>query len=106
MRDHGSIPTIGRQSCSPAPLAPPPHQPPISFSAVRAPLAPASFPPVVNRIKMWPLGRRLALGDSSLMPICCLLARLLPPRLCPPILLAAIRTLLPPASTPPVVIFV
>ena len=106
MRDHGSIPTIGRQSRSPAPLAPLPHHPPILFAAVRAPLAPAVLPPAVNWVKMWPLGRRLALRDSGLMLIRRLLTRLLPPHLRPPILLAAIRTLLPPAFTPPVVIFV
>jgi len=106
MRDHGSIPTIACQSRSPAPLSPPPHHPLIPFTAVQAPLEPASLPSVVNRVKMWPLGRRLALRDSGLMLIHRLLARLLPPHLRPPILLATIRTLLPPAFTPPVVIFV
>ena len=42
MRDHVSIPTIGHQSRSHAPLSPPPHHPPIPFAAVRAPLAHAS----------------------------------------------------------------
>ena len=52
MRDHGSIPTIGRQSCSPAPLLLPPHHPLILFAAVQAPLVPASLPPIVNWVKM------------------------------------------------------
>ena len=101
-------PPIARQSRSPAPLSPPHYHHPIPFATVRAPLAPASSPSasVVNRVKMWPLGRRLALRDSGLMPIRRLLARLSPPHLCPPILLAPVRTLLSPASTPPVVIFV
>jgi hypothetical protein len=105
MRDHGFIPTM---SPSPAPLSPPPHHPLIPSVAVRASLVPASLPPVVNGINMWPLGWRRALHDSgsSLMPIRRLLARLSPPHLRPPILLAAHHTLLPPASTPPVVIFV
>ena len=42
MRDQVSIPTIGHQSRSHAPLSPPPHHPPIPFAAVRAPLAHAS----------------------------------------------------------------
>jgi hypothetical protein len=72
------------------------------------PLAPASSPPVVNWVNMWPLGWQLGLCNSCLilMPICCLLAHLSPPHLRPPILLATVHTLLPPASTPPVVIFV
>ncbi len=106
MKDHRSIPTIGCQSRSPAPLSPPPHHPLIPFTAVQAPLEPASLPSVVNRVKMWPLGQRLALRDSGLMPMCRLLALLSPPHLRPLILLAAVRTLLPSASTPPVVIFV
>ena len=44
MRDHMSIPTVGRKSRLPAPLSPPPHRPLIPFAAVRAQLA----PPVVN----------------------------------------------------------
>jgi hypothetical protein len=108
VRDHWSIPTIARQSCSPAPQSPPPHHPSIPFATVRAPLAPASLPSVVNRVKMWPLGWQLALRDSGLMPIRRLLARprLSLPHLHPPILLAAVRTLLPPASTPPVVVVI
>ena len=106
MRDHRSIPMITRQSHSPDPLSPPPHHPPIPFATVRAPLAPASLPSVINQVNMWPLGWRLALLNSGLMPIRRLLSCLSPPHLRPPILLAAIRTLLPSASTPPVVIFV
>ena len=105
MRDHMSIPTIGRQSCSPPPLSLPPHRPPIPFAAVRAPLVPASKPPVVNWVNMRPLDWCLALRESGLMPIWRLLACLFPPHLHPPILLAALLTVLLPASTPPVVSF-
>jgi hypothetical protein len=95
MRDHGSIPTRGRQSRSLAPLSPPPHHPRIPFAAVRAPLAPASSPPVVNRVKMWPLCWRLALRNSGLMPICCLLACLSPPHLR---LISALQFCSPPSA--------
>ena len=44
MRDHRSIPTIAPQSCSTAPLSPPPHHPPILFAAVQALWVPASLP--------------------------------------------------------------
>jgi len=79
MRDHTSIPTTGRQIRSPFPPSPPPHRSPIPFAAVRAPLMPASKPPVVNWVNMRPLDWRLALRDSGLMPIWRLLACSSPP---------------------------
>ena len=79
MRDHTSIPTTGRQIRSPFPPSPPPHRSPIPFAAVRAPLMPASKPPVVNWVNMRPLDWRLALRDSGLMPIRRLLACSSPP---------------------------